>query len=414
MSFDFDALAKKAYVEGGSREDSDNLWSALFSIPEWYFLLPPGVDPTKPQPFITKLEEKLMILAFTDSNLLVKCAHHNKIYKEGDQIPFFSVPIASVVPYLTSFAQHNVYGIWFNATIATGFYAPLENLPKIQAHLQSMGKIAGGNPEAQPKQEPQQEQPAQKQPHLLEQIAFGFYKQQQYLAAAMVFAELAKVEKESPAAWCGLATSLVNSAGMLVRKPFLEGAVKAFKRCLGVAEGTDYKDVCLDWLGNIGQEKEVDPAQFQAMRDEEIAPLLQFLDIDRETIPKAIDATPEQERMLVVMGLGDSRSPHFLIAMQAAAQMRWDEGSARSALKRLPTFAYQPETEQVLRAIAQKPESEQLQPYLKFALDAISAQGQQQGNTSQPRNEGKKEENPPTGGLDPKDQSAKKWWQFWK
>lgn len=126
-----------------------------------------------------------------------------------------------------------------------GFFAPCANLQPIYEHLLQIGKLKPiegmitAPPPATPKTDngwkepaPKNEKQAPAQQNLLEQIGFMFHKHGQMLAAAIVFAELVKVDKNNVAGWCGLGTTLAKSAGQLVRKPFLVGATKAFSHAL--------------------------------------------------------------------------------------------------------------------------------------------------------------------------------------
>ncbi|MCP4441031.1 MAG: hypothetical protein GY810_19075 [Aureispira sp.] len=242
---------------------------------------------------------------------------------------------------------------------------------------------------------------------LLEKAAFMFHKHGHNLASSMAFAVLAQKGSESAAVWCGLGSTLAKSAGQIVRKPFLEGAAKALKRCYPLSKGTDFESVSLGWLESIA--KEIDVKSISPIRDDELAPLIKFLDIDPKTIPNAIDAVPVDDQMFVIMALGEQRNPIFLPAINAAINCKWGDEAARSALKRLGGFGYQPSIEQTLATLQQSPKGEELQPYLGFAL-----QHQQKLKAEQPPAPKVTQPKPaPKMATAEKAGQKKPWWKFW-
>lgn len=55
----------------------------------------------------------------------------------------------------------------------------------------------------------------------------------------------------------------------------------------------------------------------------------------------------------------------------------------RSALKRITKFPYQAETERIIKSLSGTPKGEELEPYLKFALEAVTKQGENQPKQQQ-------------------------------
>lgn len=187
---DFRALAEKAYPEGGTpdRPAMDALWSALFKLPKWHFLMSAQSAQSK-QPAAVQINGEAWLLVFTDLDMLNLYAAANKTLVDGGTIPdagpqfVFNVsptapviqppvadageagnagaPLATVSPHLSSdgkplfvsmspaearaflaaWAGPPVAGIRFNEGTRKGWFAPLKAISNIQDMLKANGKI---------------------------------------------------------------------------------------------------------------------------------------------------------------------------------------------------------------------------------------------------------------------------------
>lgn len=82
-------------------------------------------------------------------------------------------------------------------------------------------------------------------------IGMDLFKARQPLAAAIVYAELARSGVSSPELWCGLGSSLMASRGRFVRKPFEDWAAKVFRRGAPLFAGTPYDGPVSEWLTEL-------------------------------------------------------------------------------------------------------------------------------------------------------------------
>jgi hypothetical protein len=196
--------------------------------------------------------------------------------------------------------------------------------------------------------------------------AMDFFKAQQPLAAALVYAEAAQGGASAPGLWCGLGSSLMRCRGVLVRRPFEIWAAKVFRRGEPTFPGSPYAEIARDWLRELPEAGREAP-----LRDEELPAMIEFLLINERVLPEAAAALPQDDRMGVVMALGDRRAPLYVPLLRDAIEGRLGDGAARSALKRVGAFLERPDVQASLLAAARSPSRDELEPYLKFVLDRL-------------------------------------------
>lgn len=133
---DFDKLSEKAFAPASTISDKDALWFATFNLEQWYCIAR-GNFPNV-YPYTTYLsEDKPVMLVFTDSTRARNYAIKNQLHPANEETPLLGLPAKTVVDYFLKFKENNVWGVWFNAG-EMGFYAPLEGLPRIKAHLENL------------------------------------------------------------------------------------------------------------------------------------------------------------------------------------------------------------------------------------------------------------------------------------
>jgi len=135
---DFDALAQKTINSNGALEDLNNLYGAVFALPEWHFIAR-GELPNL-SPYIAAnadyADGQQMVRAFTDTNRLLRFAKENNLVQTDGSAPILSLPTAGIVEYLEQFTAYGVHGVWFNSdTGSDGFFLPLKQLRPVKEHL---------------------------------------------------------------------------------------------------------------------------------------------------------------------------------------------------------------------------------------------------------------------------------------
>ena len=178
---DFRALAEKAYPEGATpdRQAMDNLWSALFKLPQWHFLMTAKSAELK-QPAVEMVGGEPWLLVYTDLQMLRMYAMMSKAVatdggvngnSDGGAAPQFVFAVATQSadggmqpatpnPYLgtdgsplflsmsptearaliTKFATP-ISGIRFNEGTRTGWFASVKSVGNIQDYLKANGKL---------------------------------------------------------------------------------------------------------------------------------------------------------------------------------------------------------------------------------------------------------------------------------
>jgi hypothetical protein len=197
-------------------------------------------------------------------------------------------------------------------------------------------------------------------------IAFSLFTAGQPLGAAIIWANALRIGASAPVIYAGLGSALLDSRGVLVRKPFEEWAAKVFARGAPALAGSEYADV-------VEQRRAQIPAGTPAvsLRDDEIPAMIEFLVVNESVLPDAIAALPPDDYMGVVMALGDVSDPLYIGVLRAAIAGRYGDGAGRSALKRIGPFLDRVDVQGSLAVAAESPIAEELGPYLTFVLERL-------------------------------------------
>lgn len=139
---DFIALARDSFKTDGSvdMDKGDLLWSALFKLPEWYFLMTPQ---SKASGALAAqlIDEKVWFLAFTDPEKLRFYATRNRNLDDAGNALFVTMKPMEAVEFARDALHLSVYGVRFNEAQEHGWFSPLENLTKFPDYLQGKGLI---------------------------------------------------------------------------------------------------------------------------------------------------------------------------------------------------------------------------------------------------------------------------------
>jgi hypothetical protein len=174
---DFRTLAEKAYPEGGKpiANAMDNLWTALFKLPKWHFLMTTTTAAAR-QPAIETIDGEQWLLVFTDLQMLRLYAIANKNvvgdggapntmgappagdaglqlnlgaptgtpnpYLASDGTPLVvSMTSEEVKTFLGSYSGAPVSGIRFNEGSRKGWFASIKSVGNIRDYLKGSGKL---------------------------------------------------------------------------------------------------------------------------------------------------------------------------------------------------------------------------------------------------------------------------------
>ena len=185
---DFRTLAEKAYPEGATpdRQALDNLWTALFKLPQWHFLMTAKSAQLK-QPAVETIDGQPWLLVYTDLQMLRLYAVANKnVIPDGgapnttgtpaagvtDAGPQFVFAVAtqtadggmlpaipnpylaadgsplflSMTPdearaFLATYSAAPISGIRFNEGSRRGWFAPVKAVNDIRDFLKADGKL---------------------------------------------------------------------------------------------------------------------------------------------------------------------------------------------------------------------------------------------------------------------------------
>lgn len=204
---------------------------------------------------------------------------------------------------------------------------------------------------------------------LLKDVAFTLQRSGQNLASAIAYTELAKSLKNDASAWTGLGAALAKSGGTLTQKTFYEWSAKVFMRALEMAAGTPFQSPCQNWLGVIGET--IDVSKLKPIGDEELEPLAAYLDIEPNSLGDGLAALEPDDQGKAIMAIGDIGGEHLVGAMLDAVKGRFGDFNVRAALKRLSKFGDTPAIRETLAEVAVSTRSEDFQPYLAAALNAV-------------------------------------------
>lgn len=137
---DFIALAANTFLTDGSvdREKGDVLWSSLFRLPEWYFLMTPK-SMSAGQPSAQMIDEKVWYLVFTDTDKLRFYATRNQNLDVSGQTLFMTMTPEMAVEFARNSLNTSVYGVRFNEGQEHGWFSPMQNLPMFPDYLRAKG-----------------------------------------------------------------------------------------------------------------------------------------------------------------------------------------------------------------------------------------------------------------------------------
>lgn len=205
---------------------------------------------------------------------------------------------------------------------------------------------------------------------ILPSAARVFLKHGQGLPAAVCFTVAIRNDTiESPELLAGLGAACAGGAGgVSEREPLFRWAGRALLRCLEVAGG-ELAEVADEQLRAVRAELDVD--SLTPLTAEDLPELLGFLDVDDTYLVNAIDAIPEDQRMFLIMALGDCPEDAFAPALQEAMRGRWGAPAARSALKRAPYWWERQWVQGAVLTLATSPLSDECQPYLSWTMNAM-------------------------------------------
>lgn len=188
---DFRVLAEKAYPDGATpdRPALDKLWSSLFKLPNWYFLVSQDTL-AKKQPSVEVIGGEPWLLVYTDLNMLKMYAGSNKVLLDGGSLPdagplqpaqvvnmnvlpdggspfvpsnlvpsdpslqtvspnlgkdgeplYLQMKPSDALKFLKAWSGPEIKGVRFNEGTRKGWFAPVPAIDTIQEMLKANGKI---------------------------------------------------------------------------------------------------------------------------------------------------------------------------------------------------------------------------------------------------------------------------------
>jgi hypothetical protein len=215
----------------------------------------------------------------------------------------------------------------------------------------------------------------------INQLSTTFFANKQPLACAILLADSAREGSTDPGLWVGLGAGLMGSAGVLVRKPFIAAADKAFARARPLAEGTPFAEVIDEWMPAI--EKEREGAAAGPMKDDELDPLLDFLHVTDQVMIEAVEGLPANERMFALIVLRDRADERYFPLLCEAASGTWGPEVARSAYKGLYRYRDRKELHVAVEKLRGRGLFEECRVYVNGALGRDPSDGA--GGGSVPR-----------------------------
>ena len=188
----------------------------------------------------------------------------------------------------------------------------------------------------------------------------------QPLAAALVWAELARGGMASAQLWCALGSALMQSRGQLVRRPFELWAGKVFNRGASAIAGTEYAAPVNEWLTELPEAPTQPP-----LADTEISEMIEFLLVNERVLPDAVATLGDDDRMGVVMALGDRGDALYVPLLCSAIEGQLGGGAARAAAKRVGPFLARADVQASIEAARTSPIADELGPYLEAMLSRL-------------------------------------------
>ena len=139
---DFIALARDMFKADGSVdiERGDELWSAAFKLPEWFFLMTPKSMAARALS-AQMIDDKVWYLAFTDAEKLRHYAKRNRNLDDLGNALFVTMTPAETVDLARDSLHLSVFGVRFNEGQEHGWFSPMENLTKFPDYLRGKGLI---------------------------------------------------------------------------------------------------------------------------------------------------------------------------------------------------------------------------------------------------------------------------------
>lgn len=137
---DFVALARDTFLEDGTVDiaKGDILWSAMYKLPEWYFLMTMTSFVNK-SPSAQMIDGKVWYLVFTDTDKLRAYATRNQNLDETGNALFLTMTPEQSVRFVMGSVGTTVFGVRFNEGQPHGWFSPLENLIKFPDYLREKG-----------------------------------------------------------------------------------------------------------------------------------------------------------------------------------------------------------------------------------------------------------------------------------
>lgn len=197
-------------------------------------------------------------------------------------------------------------------------------------------------------------------------VGMDLFRGGQPLAAALVWAELARGGVSSAQLWCGLGSALMQSRGQLVRRPFELWAGKVFNRGAAVIAGSAYAEPTRKWLDELPE-----AASQPMLADAELSEMIEFLLVNERVLPDAVQALPASERMGVVMVLGDRPDPLYVPLLRRALEGSFGGDAARAAAKRVFRWLDRADVQASIEAARDTPIAAELGPYLRAVIDKL-------------------------------------------
>lgn len=206
---------------------------------------------------------------------------------------------------------------------------------------------------------------------LARRVGMMFYKAGQYIAAALIYGAALERAPDDAALLVGFGAAVAACEGQMVKKPFVQWATRIFKRCVATGNA-DYLELARGRLADLARKPEF--VDLPPSQPGDVAPLLAFLDVQPSRLmADAVEALPDDDRMIALMALGELGSSRFASAIAAAVSGRWGERVACAALKRVRPYAAHRAVRDGMTALRASPLAEECEPYLSSAEAAVAS-----------------------------------------
>jgi hypothetical protein len=136
---DFDSLIDRV-KEMPARIRDTALWTEVFKLQEWYFIVKPDKNIENIKPFIGKVDDKGWFFLFTDGKHADEFAKvQGFINENGNAITIAMEPIKAS-EWMSQFEKIGVYGARFNEG-EHGWFTPIANLLPMHSYLKKLNKV---------------------------------------------------------------------------------------------------------------------------------------------------------------------------------------------------------------------------------------------------------------------------------